>query len=131
MTVLCFRCNEQMFPFFMAGSARFPSQMRLSKRHLNDPWRHRQEAEALHQIALDLSDPDHPYPVEIRLPPWTLREDVDFRRWLFGFGDAIYIEKPEELRIMQVNQARRLMATIAAKAEAENAAKLKAWERQP
>ena len=78
----------------------------------------------------DLNDPDHPYPVEIRLPPWTLREDVDFRRWLFGFGDAIYIEKPEELRIMQVNQARRLMATIAAKAEAENVAKLEAWERR-
>ncbi|PSB39450.1 hypothetical protein C7B81_02070 [Aphanothece cf. minutissima CCALA 015] len=131
MSVLRFRCNEQVFPFFMAGTARFPGQMRLSKRRLNDPWRHRPEAEALHQIAPDLNDADHPYPVEIRLPPWTLKEDVDFRRWLFGFGDAIYIERPEELRIMQVNQARRLMATIAAKAEAENAARLEAWERQP
>jgi hypothetical protein len=130
MTTLRFRCNQQVFPFFVAGSARFPGQMRLSKRRPHDPWRHRPDADALHQIAPDLNDDDHPYPVEIKLPPWTLREDFDFRRWLFGFGNAIYIEQPEELRIMQVNQARQLIDTITAKAEAENQAKVNAWNRR-
>jgi hypothetical protein len=130
MTTLRFRCNQQVFPFFVAGSARFPGQMRLSKRRPHDPWRHRADADALHQIAPDLNDDDHPYPVEIKLPPWTLREDFDFRRWLFGFGNAIYIEQPEELRIMQVHQARQLIDTITAKAEAENQAKVNAWNRR-
>jgi hypothetical protein len=36
----------------------------------------------------------HPYPLEIDLPPWTLAADVDFRRWLFGFGAGVRIETP-------------------------------------
>jgi hypothetical protein len=45
-----------------------------------------------------LSDPTHPYPVEIDLPPWTVKRDVDFRRWLFGYGAEVVIERPAPLR---------------------------------
>ena len=39
----------------------------------------------------------HPFPVEIDLPPWTVAADVDFRRWLFGFGAGVQILAPAEL----------------------------------
>lgn len=129
MKTLRFHCNAQVFPFFTAGSARFPAgQMRLSKRRSDDPWHHRPNASWLHQLAPNSSDNDHPYPVVIKLPPWTLKEDYDFRRWLFGFGNSIYIEKPEELRLMQINLANGLIQMTSKKAEAASEAKLKVWE---
>jgi hypothetical protein len=42
--------------------------------------------------------------VEIDLPPWTVARDVDFRRWLFGYGAAVLIELPATLRSEQQYQ---------------------------
>jgi hypothetical protein len=36
--------------------------------------------------------------VEIDLPAWTIERDVDFRRWLLGYGADVIIEAPRELR---------------------------------
>ncbi len=52
----------------------------------------------------------HPYPVEIRLPRWTLLEDWDLRNWLFRWGAGIRIEQPSELRQQQLQQAREVLA---------------------
>jgi len=38
---------------------------------------------------------DRPYTVEFILPSWSVKHDIDFRRWLFGFGSRIVIEAPE------------------------------------
>jgi hypothetical protein len=31
----------------------------------------------------------HPYTVEVDVPVWTAERDVDFRRWLFGYGEGV------------------------------------------
>ena len=36
--------------------------------------------------------------MEIDRPPWTVERDVDFRRWLFGYGAEVVIERPAPLR---------------------------------
>ena len=51
----------------------------------------------------------HPYPVEYRLPSWTLERDWDLRNWLFRWGAGIRIEQPTELREKQVQEARAVM----------------------
>jgi len=38
---------------------------------------------------------DRPYTVEFILPSWSVKHDIDFRRWLFDFGSRIVIEAPE------------------------------------
>lgn len=75
------RCNAAIYKVFCEGNNRYPvEQMRLSFK----------------------PDPDpactHPYPVELILPSWTVTEERDFRRWLFGFGTQIRIEAPHALR---------------------------------
>lgn len=75
------RCNAAIYKVFCEGNNRYPSeQMRLSFK----------------------PDPDpactHPYTVELILPSWTVNQERDFRRWLFGFGTQIRIEAPQALR---------------------------------
>ena len=36
-----------------------------------------------------IKDDPYPYPVEIDLPSWTVKNDNDFRRWLLGFREGI------------------------------------------
>ena len=43
-----------------------------------------------------IKDDPYPYPVEIDLPSWTVKYDIDFRRWLLGFREEIIIESPIE-----------------------------------
>ena len=52
----------------------------------------------------------HPHPVEIRLPSWTIERDWDLRNWLFRWGAGIRIEQPLELRALQLQQAREVVA---------------------
>ncbi len=52
----------------------------------------------------------HPFPVEIRLPHWTIDNDWDLRNWLFRWGAGIRIEQPTGLRDLQLEQAREVMA---------------------
>lgn len=59
--------------------------------------------------ANDATD-SHPYPVELDLPVWTLRQDVDLRNWLFGFGAGIRLESPQALRQELVERAQQILA---------------------
>jgi hypothetical protein len=54
----------------------------------------------------------HPYPVEIRLPIWTVESDWDLRNWLFRWGAGIRIEHPLQLRELQLQQARAVVALL-------------------
>ncbi|MCP9829329.1 WYL domain-containing protein [Synechococcus sp. L2F] len=51
----------------------------------------------------------HPYPVEIRLPRWTLEQDWDLRNWLFRWGAGLRIEQPSELRALHLQQSRAVV----------------------
>ena len=91
-----FRCTLRIYRFLREGLQRYPlSQMRLSKPLPGDPWRQPTRAPLL----LEPSPADsHPFPIELDLPPWTVARDVDFRRWLFGYGADVVIETPTTLR---------------------------------
>jgi hypothetical protein len=95
LQTLRFHAQPWVFRFLREGLQRFPLRhTRLSRPLPDDPWRPPPQAPC--QLAPSPGD-SHPYPVEIDLPPWTLAADVDFRRWIFGFGAGVRIESPAAL----------------------------------
>ena len=56
----------------------------------------------------------HPFPVELRLPHWTIEHDWDLRAWLFRWGAGIRIEQPTSLREQHLQQAREVVALYGA-----------------
>ena len=96
MTTLRFRSTEEIYKYLREGLQRYPmNQLRLSKQMKGDKWKQPKKGRP---FVLDpQKDHTHPYPMEIDLPPWTIEKDIDFRRWLFGFGEKIIIEEPKEL----------------------------------
>lgn len=90
-----FRCSAQIYQFMRQGNNRYPAdQMLLSGPLPEDDWTLDRGA----SLQPDPTDISHPYPVELILPSWTVERDLDFRRWLFGFGNQIRIEAPDALR---------------------------------
>ena len=95
LTTVRFRCAEWVYRFLREGLQRYPlNQLRLSKPLPGDSWKPPKLAPLVLEPILN---DGHPFPVEIDLPNWTVDRDVDFRRWLFGFGDGVIIESPEAL----------------------------------
>lgn len=78
--------------------------MRLSKPLPGDRWRPPAHAPL---VLEPVPDSSHPFPVEIDLPPWTVARDVDFQRWLFGYGAGVLIEKPFQLKDKMLEQYKR------------------------
>jgi len=104
LTTVRFRCTLRVYRFLREGLQRYPlSQMRLSKPLPCDRWRQPVRAPL---VLEPIESNTHPFPIELDLPPWTVARDVDFRRWLFGYGEEVEIETPEELCL-----ERRVMAT--------------------
>jgi hypothetical protein len=102
-----FRCSSRIYAFIRSGTKRYPAeQMRLSGPLSSDAWTLDDKG-----IQLLLPDPEnttHPYPVELLLPAWTVASDIDFRRWLFGFGGDLKIELPEALREEHCQHGQRI-----------------------
>ena len=103
-----FLCKPWVYRFLREGLQRYPlEQMRLSRPLPGEHWR--QPAAA--PLVLDpLPKAEHPYPVELDLPRWTVERDVDFRRWLFGYGDGIKIESPAALAEEHANKSNAVAA---------------------
>jgi hypothetical protein len=76
--------------------------MRIARPLPADAWRQPPGATVLLE---PLADDSHPYPMELDLPCWTVARDVDFRRWLFGYGAEVLIESPEPLRVEHRDRA--------------------------
>jgi hypothetical protein len=97
LATLRFSCAPWAFAFLREGLGRYPlEQTRLSRPLPGESWWHHPRAP--HVLEPNRADDSHPYPVELDLPPWTLAQDVDLRRWLFGFGAGIRIEQPSTIR---------------------------------
>ncbi len=108
LTTVRFRCTARIYRFLREGLQRYPrQQLRLSKPLPGERWQQPERAPVLLE---PIAGDGHPYPVEIDLPPWTVARDVDFRRWLFGYGAEVVIETPAALR--QEHQ-RRAQAVVA------------------
>jgi hypothetical protein len=103
-----FRCTLPVYRFLREGLQRYPlNQLRLSKSLPGDLWR--QPAQA--PLVLEPSPgSSHPFPIEIDLPPWTVARDVDFRRWLFGYGADVVIEAPDPLRLEHQKRGQAMAA---------------------
>jgi hypothetical protein len=97
-----FLCTAEIFGFIREGNSRFPpEQMKISGPMPEDGW---QSSSLFEQ--LDPVSGSHPYPVELLLPRWTVREDWDLRNWLFRWGAGIRVEEPAELREIHRQTAR-------------------------
>jgi len=95
LTTVRFRCTLRVYRFLREGLQRYPlSQMRLSKPLSGDRWRQPAKAPV---VLKPIEGDAHPFPIEIDLPPWTVARDVDFRRWLFGYGADVVIESPQSV----------------------------------
>ncbi len=116
LVTLRFSCEAWAFAFIREGVLRFPIEhTRLSKPLPGDTWwRH---PRAPHGLEPNPAGDTHPYPVEIDLPPWTVRRDVDLRTWLLGFVGGIRIEAPEVLRQEHQDKARAILAAYGTSAE--------------
>ena len=89
LTTVRFYCTAAVFDFLREGLQRFPlRQIRLSKPLPGDRWTPHPQAPHCLEPLLDSS---HPYPVELDVPQWTADRDVDFRRWLGGYGEGTMI----------------------------------------
>ena len=103
LTTVRFRCTPRVYRFLREGLQRYPlSQMRIARPLPADAWRQPPGATVLLE---PLADDSHPYPMELDLPCWTVARDVDFRRWLFGYGAEVLIESPEPLRVEHRDRA--------------------------
>ena len=95
--VLRFSCTPQVFQLIREEPHRFPP-----------------EHTAHTSLPPNPVGDSHPHPVEIRLPSWTIERDWDLRNWLFRWGAGIRIEQPLELRELQLQQAREVVALLQA-----------------
>jgi hypothetical protein len=103
-----FLCKPWVYLFLREGLQRYPlAQMRLSRPLPGDKWR--QPATSPFVLA-PIKGAEHPYPAEIDLPRWTVDRDVDFRRWLFGYGEGIKLERPVTLAEEHRNKAKAVAA---------------------
>ena len=93
--VLRFSCTPQVFQLIREEPHRFPP-----------------EHTALASLPPNPPCDSHPHPVEIRLPSWTIQHDWDLRNWLFRWGAGIRIEQPLDLRELQLQQAREVVALL-------------------
>jgi hypothetical protein len=93
--VLRFSCTPQVFQLIREEPHRFPP-----------------EHTAHTSLPPNPAGDSHPHPVEIRLPSWTIERDWDLRNWLFRWGAGIRIEQPLDLRELQLQQAREVVALL-------------------
>jgi len=92
-----FRCSARIYTFIRSGNNRYPAeQMRLAGPLPTDTWQ--LDNNGTQPLPPDPDNTTHPYPVALILPTWTVASDIDFRRWLFGFGGELKIEAPTALR---------------------------------
>jgi hypothetical protein len=103
-STLRFRCSPQVMAVVRQELERFlPCNLRLSRPLPGHSWG-RTEPQQL--VMTSDSDVLHPYPVELDLPEWVLRDDPELRRWIFSLGAGIRIEAPASL----VEEQRRWLA---------------------
>lgn len=94
--------SDPIFRFVSEGNKRFPlKQMRMSPKLHQDQQR---QSAAPYNLP-KTGDKQFPNRFQVTLPKWML-EDIDFRRWIIGFGDQVKVIHPQELREIVHNHAK-------------------------
>ena len=100
---LRFSCTPQVFALIREEPNRFPPKHTAYAKPIPNlsSW----PAGPLDRLEPNPATDSHPYPVELRLPRWTVAEDWDLRSWLFRWGNGVRIEQPLTLRELHLQQA--------------------------
>jgi len=100
---LRFSCTPQVFSLIREEPNRFPPEHTAYSQPIPDvsSW----QAGPLERLEPNPANDSHPYPVELRLPRWTVAEDWDLRSWLFRWGNGVRIEQPLALRELHLQQS--------------------------
>ena len=106
--LLRFACTPTVFRLIREEPRRFAPEHTAYARPI--PGHDIGPASPLDTLEPNAATDSHPYPVEIRLPRWTVEEDWDLRNWLFRWGAGIRIENPTSLREQQLQQSRDVLA---------------------
>ncbi len=92
-----FRTTENIYKFLREELKRYPiNQIRFPKKNKIELLESRKHKDTGNFTLEILEGDSHPYPIEIYLPKWTIKDDIDFRRWIIGFREGIIIESPTE-----------------------------------
>ena len=119
LQTLRFSCKGSVFDLIREGQLSLPlDQIRVAKQPAQEDLARSSVGAApgwIHPAIDQTLEPNppgdsHPHPVEIDLPRWILSRGMELRRWLFGFGSAIRIDAPEELRAEQHGMALEVLA---------------------
>ncbi|MFM1900437.1 MAG: hypothetical protein RLZZ216_1013 [Cyanobacteriota bacterium] len=108
---LRFSCTAKVFRLIREEPHRFPLEHTSYSKPL--PGEKGWEPGPLDRLTPNAATDSHPYPVELFLPRWTVREDWDLRNWLFRWGGAVRIESPLELRDLHQQMARDVVGVYA------------------
>ena len=106
-----FRAKENIYKFLREGLQRYPSrQIRISESDPKENWNPPKKSLSFFSLKR-IPDDQFPYPIEIDIPIWTLKRDIDFKRWILGFRDDIKIESPESL-VNEVQETYKSLNTL-------------------
>jgi hypothetical protein len=105
--LLRFSCTAEVFGLIREEPHRFPPEHTAYSRPIAGDGLG--EAGPRDTLAPNPAGDSHPYPLEIRLPRWTLEQDWDLRNWLFRWGAGLRIEQPGELRALHLQQCRAVV----------------------
>lgn len=100
---LRFSCTPQVFTLIREEPNRYPPEHTAYSKPI--PGLSSWPAGPLDRLEPNPATDSHPYPVELRLPRWTVAEDWDLRSWLFRWGNGVRIEQPQSLRDQHLRQA--------------------------
>ena len=104
---LRFSCTPQVFRLIREEPNRYPPEHTATSRPI--PGVSSWPAGPLDGLEPNAAEDSHPYPVELRLPRWTVAEDWDLRSWLFRWGNGVRIEQPLALRELHQQQAQAVV----------------------
>lgn len=88
--------SDRVFRFVSEGSQRFGGQQQMSPR-LDGAAMTRAEKETIFCLS-KTGDAQFPNRMQVRVPVWVVDGDVDFRRWILGFGGQVKVIAPESLQ---------------------------------
>lgn len=87
--------SDAMFRFVSEGTQRFLGRQQMSPRLFGSAMT---TAEKKTIFCLrKTKNPDFPNRFRVQLPVWVLSQDVDFKRWILGFGGHVKVVQPKAL----------------------------------
>lgn len=85
--------SDSIFRFISEGTQRFPGRQRMSPR-LTGAAMSQTEKQTIFTLS-KTGDSKLPNRFQVDVPKWILMNDVDFKRWILGFGGEVKVVSPQ------------------------------------